>query len=178
LYRQLANADGLTGLANRRWFDEQLEEEWQRGVKNRQQLALLLIDVDLFKAYNDLFGHLGGDECLRKIAGVIADALPPGVGMASRFGGEEFAVILPNTEREQALVVAESLRRAVEAMNLPHTESRWGVQTISIGVAVSVPERTGSALGLLSASDSALYCAKRLGRNRVESGSSRTMHLS
>jgi diguanylate cyclase (GGDEF)-like protein len=175
LYRQLANADGLTGLANRRWFDEQLEEEWQRGLKNGQPLALLLIDVDLFKAYNDLFGHLGGDGCLRKIAGVIANALPLGRGVASRFGGEEFAVVLPNTEIEQALEVAEGVRMAVEAMNLPHAESPWGVQTVSIGVAVWVPQRTGTALGLLNASDGALYCAKRLGRNRVEVDSQQTM---
>jgi len=178
LYRQLANADGLTGLANRRWFDERLEEEWQRGLKSGQPLALLLIDVDLFKAYNDLFGHLGGDGCLRRIAGVIANALPKSGDVASRFGGEEFAVILPNTGTEQALAVAESLRLGVEAMNLPHTESPWGVQTVSIGVAVWVPERTETALGLLSASDSALYCAKRLGRNRVESSPSETLLLS
>jgi diguanylate cyclase (GGDEF)-like protein len=168
LYRQLANADGLTGLANRRWFDEQLEEEWQRGLDHGQPLALLLIDVDLFKAYNDLFGHMAGDSCLRRIAEVIANGLSQDAGVASRFGGEEFAVILPDTEKDRALEVGERLRTAVAALNLPHGESPWGIQTVSIGVAVAVPERTGSALGLLSASDSALYCAKRLGRNRVE----------
>jgi diguanylate cyclase (GGDEF)-like protein len=173
-YRQLANADGLTGLANRRWFDERLEEEWQCALKKGQSLALLLIDVDLFKPYNDMVGHIGGDECLRQISGAIADALPQSMGMACRFGGEEFAVILPNTDREGALEVAERLRAAVSEMNLPHVGSPWGIQTISIGVAAGVPEPTESALWLLNVSDSALYCAKRLGRNRVESNVTRT----
>lgn len=174
LYRQLAHADGLTGLANRRWFDERLEEEWQRALEEGHSLALLLIDVDLFKAYNDLFGHIGGDACLRLIACAIAEALSPSVGVVCRFGGEEFAVILPKMERDGALAVAEDLRAAVAAMNLPHVESPWQIQTISIGVAAGVPDRTESALWLLNASDSALYCAKRLGRNRVESNLTRT----
>jgi diguanylate cyclase (GGDEF)-like protein len=168
-YRQLANADGLTGLANRRWFDERLEEEWQRGLEEARSVALLLIDVDLFKAYNDLFGHLSGDSCLRRIAGVIAETLRSGLGTASRFGGEEFAVILPGTDAEAALAVAERIRSAVAALNLPHEGSPWGIQTISIGVAAMVPNGTDSAMSLLNASDNALYCAKRLGRNRVES---------
>ncbi len=168
-YRQLANADGLTGLANRRWFDERLEEQWQRGLDEARPVALLLIDVDLFKAYNDLFGHLSGDSCLRRIAGVIAETLRSGSGTASRFGGEEFAVILPDTDAEAALVVAERIRNAVAALNLPHGGSPWGIQTISIGVAAIVPNGTDSAMSLLNASDNALYCAKRRGRNRVES---------
>jgi diguanylate cyclase (GGDEF)-like protein len=168
-YRQLANADGLTGLANRRWFDERLEEQWQRGLEEARPVALLLIDVDLFKAYNDLFGHMRGDSCLRRIAGVIAEALRDSSGMASRFGGEEFAVILPDTDGEGALAVAESIRGAVTTLNLPHGGSPWGIQTISIGVAAMVPNGADSAMMLLNASDNALYCAKRLGRNRVES---------
>jgi len=167
-YRRLANADGLTGLANRRWFDDRLEEEWHRALERRQPLALLLIDVDLFKTYNDLCGHIAGDKCLRQIAQGIADTLTRDLGVVSRFGGEEFAVILSNTERGAALEVAEELRATVAAMKLPHEGSPWGIQTVSIGVAAVVPERTESALWLLDASDSALYCAKRLGRNRVE----------
>ena len=167
-YRALANADGLTGLANRRWFDDQLEEEWHQAIETRQPLALLLIDVDLFKAFNDLFGHIRGDECLRQIAGVITDALPREVGVASRFGGEEFAVILPNTPMTAALDVAEKLRQAVAAMKVPHAESPEGIQTISLGVATIVPDRGELSVELLKEADSALYCAKRLGRNRVE----------
>jgi len=110
-----------------------------------------------------------GDSCLRRIAGVIAEALRDSSGMASRFGGEEFAVILPDTDGEGALAVAESIRGAVTTLNLPHGGSPWGIQTISIGVAAMVPNGADSAMMLLNASDNALYCAKRLGRNRVES---------
>jgi diguanylate cyclase (GGDEF)-like protein len=168
-YRLLANLDGLTGLANRRCFDDRLQEEWQRALITHQPLTLLMVDVDLFKAYNDLFGHIHGDACLRQIAVAISDALPPSIGAVARFGGEEFAVILPNTDSTQAMAVAEDLRTAVAAMQLPHTGSPWHIQTVSIGVAVAVPDPTHSPLTLLNASDSALYCAKLLGRNRVES---------
>ena len=166
-YRELANADGLTGLANRRSFDDRLAEEWQLALEKGQSLALLLIDVDLFKSYNDLCGHMGGDACLRLIAKAIAEALPEG-GAAARFGGEEFAVILPDTDGQGALEIGEGLRVAVAALNLSHAGSPMGIQTISIGVAAAVPGRHESALSLLNASDSALYRAKNLGRNRVE----------
>ena len=128
-----------------------------------------MIDVDLFKKYNDLFGHINGDNCLRQIANIIADSIPPTLGEASRFGGEEFAVILPNTDSTHAMAAAESLRAAVAAIKLPHPGSPWHLQTISIGVAVAVPETGQSPVSLLNASDSALYLAKLLGRNRVES---------
>ncbi len=167
-YRELANADALTGLANRRGFDERLEEEWHRAEGAGQSLALLLIDVDLFKSYNDLYGHIGGDACLRCIAGVIAGSLQRHSDVAARFGGEEFAVILPDTELEAALSVAESIRQAVVKMNLPHSGNPAGVQTISVGVAAEVPLQNASATNLLTASDHALYRAKYLGRNRVE----------
>jgi diguanylate cyclase (GGDEF)-like protein len=168
-YRLLATLDGLTGLANRRCFDDHLEEQWHHALLNHQPLSLLMIDVDLFKKYNDLFGHINGDTCLRQIANVIADGVPQSLGEASRFGGEEFAVLLPNTDSTRAMAVAESLRAAVAAIHLPHSGSPWHIQTISIGVAVAVPEPGQSPLSLLNASDSALYLAKLLGRNRVES---------
>ena len=133
-----------------------------------QSLALLLIDVDLFKSYNDIYGHIGGDACLRCIAGVIADTLQRHSDVAARFGGEEFAVILPDTELEAALSVAESIRQAIVKMNLPHSGNPAGVQTISVGVAAAVPHRNASVTSLLTASDHALYRAKYLGRNRVE----------
>jgi diguanylate cyclase (GGDEF)-like protein len=167
-YRELANADALTGLANRRGFDERLEEEWSRAVDGGEPLALLLIDVDLFKSYNDIYGHIGGDTCLRCIAGVIAGTLQRHSDVAARFGGEEFAVILPNTEMEKALLVAESVRQAVVTMNLPHPGNPNGVQTISVGVTAGVPRESGSVTSLLTASDHALYRAKSKGRNRVE----------
>jgi diguanylate cyclase (GGDEF)-like protein len=167
-YRELANADALTGLANRRGFDERLEEEWSCAERRGQSLALLLIDVDLFKSYNDIYGHIGGDACLRCIARVIASTLQRHSDVAARFGGEEFAVILPNTELEVALRVAESIRQAVVTMNLPHSGNPDGVQTISVGVAAGVPLQNASLTSLLTASDHALYRAKYLGRNRVE----------
>jgi diguanylate cyclase (GGDEF)-like protein len=167
-YRELANADALTGLANRRGFDERLEDEWRRGEGRGQSLALLLIDVDLFKSYNDIYGHIGGDACLRCIAGMIASTLQRHSDIAARFGGEEFAVILPDTELEVALNVAESIRQAVVTMNLPHSGNPAGVQTISVGVAAGVPQRNTSVTSLLTASDHALYRAKYLGRNRIE----------
>ena len=167
-FRELAKADALTGLANRRGFDERLEEEWTRAARAGQSLALLLIDVDLFKSYNDIYGHVGGDTCLRCIARVIADGLQQHSDVAARFGGEEFAVILPDTELEAAMRVAESIRVAVAGMNVPHSGNPEGVQTISIGVAAAVPEQNGSLVSLLTTSDHALYRAKYLGRNRVE----------
>jgi diguanylate cyclase (GGDEF)-like protein len=167
-YRELATADALTGLANRRGFDERLEVEWNRAQQQGQSLALLLIDVDLFKSYNDIYGHIGGDACLRCIATVIASTLQRHSDVAARFGGEEFAVILPDTQQETALIVAESIRQAVVAMGLPHTGNPEGVQTISVGVAVGVPGQNASTVSLLTASDHALYRAKYLGRNRVE----------
>ena len=167
-YRELANADALTGLANRRGFDERLEKEWSRAEGRGESVALLLIDVDLFKSYNDIYGHIGGDACLRCIAKVIADTLQRHSDIAARFGGEEFAVILPASELDAALRVAESIRQAVFAMNLPHSGNPNGVQTISIGVAAAVPDRNTAVTSLLTASDHALYRAKYLGRNRVE----------
>ncbi len=167
-YRELANADALTGLANRRGFDVRLEEEWNRAEMRGESLAMLLIDVDLFKSYNDIYGHIGGDACLRCIAQVIADSLQRHSDVAARFGGEEFAVILPDAELDAALRVADSIRLAVVAMNLPHSGNPNGVQTISIGVAAAVPEKNTSVTSLLTASDHALYRAKYLGRNRVE----------
>jgi diguanylate cyclase (GGDEF)-like protein len=167
-YREMAHADALTGLANRRAFDETLDMEWQRAIRGRQPLAILLIDVDLFKSYNDIHGHIGGDQCLRSIANVIANTLQRSSDTASRFGGEEFAIILPNTHIEGALAVAESMRDAVAAMNLPHPGNPHGCQTISIGVAAATPNLGDSIESLLSLSDHALYRAKDLGRNRVE----------
>jgi diguanylate cyclase (GGDEF)-like protein len=167
-YRELANADGLTGLPNRRSFDDRLEQEWHRALLRRHSLAVLLIDVDLFKSYNDLCGHMEGDDCLRRIAKAVSDALPRSSDMVSRFGGEEFAVILPEMEAGAALDVAETIRTAVAALQVPHAGNPLGIQTISIGVAAIVPEQKDSVVSLLKASDAALYRAKNMGRNRVE----------
>lgn len=167
-YRGLAHADDLTGLDNRRAFNVRLEEEWRRAADARRSIALLLLDADLFKSYNDIYGHLGGDECLRCIAGVIAETIDGGGGMAARFGGEEFAVILPGEGIDGAQRVAERICGAVEGMRMPHPGSPAGVQTVSVGVAGLVPQNGQQAMELVTIADRALYRAKDLGRNRVE----------
>lgn len=166
-HRRLAHADDLTGLDNRRAFNLRLEEEWRRAANARESIALLLLDADLFKKYNDIYGHLGGDECLRCIAGVIAEAIEGGMGMAARFGGEEFAVILPGEGIAGAQRVAEKICEAVAGMKVPHPGSPAGVQTVSVGVAGLVPQDGQRAMELVTIADAALYRAKDMGRNRV-----------
>jgi diguanylate cyclase (GGDEF)-like protein len=166
-YRRLAHADDLTGLDNRRAFNLRLEEEWRRAAEARRSIALLLLDADLFKRYNDIYGHLGGDECLRCIAAVIAETIDGAGGTAARFGGEEFAVILPGEGIDGAQRVAERICDAVAGMHMPHPGSPAGVQTVSIGVAGLVPQNGQQAMELVTIADRALYRAKDLGRNRV-----------
>lgn len=164
--KTLAAVDGLTGLANRRSFDQTLEIEWSRAQRTKKPLALLFADVDQFKLFNDQYGHQRGDECLRAVAAVIGDnALRP-ADVAARYGGEEFAIIMPETGLEGACKVANRLCDAVMAMRIAHGAS---CVTLSVGVAVHVP---GSEVGpewLLGQADQALYAAKHLGRNRVVS---------
>jgi diguanylate cyclase (GGDEF)-like protein len=167
-HRRLANSDDLTGLSNRRAFNLQLEQEWQQALHSHTPVALLLLDADLFKSYNDIYGHLGGDECLRCIADTIAQVVDCSGGTAARFGGEEFAVILPGQDVESASQVAERIRYAVAEMSLPHPACPIGVQTISLGAASLVPQPGQPVMELLTIADRALYRAKNLGRNRVE----------
>ncbi|MGI4829363.1 MAG: sensor domain-containing diguanylate cyclase [Janthinobacterium lividum] len=166
-FRTLAHADELTGLSNRRAFNLQLEEAWERGFAEGEPLALLLLDADLFKQYNDTHGHVGGDECLRSLANVMACSVEEAAGLAARFGGEEFAAILPRTALERALEVAECVRAAVVNRQLLHPHAPSGVQTVSIGVASLVPGPGQNAAELVTLADRALYTAKRRGRNQV-----------
>ncbi|URL59932.1 GGDEF domain-containing protein [Luteibacter flocculans] len=162
----LVFVDSLTGLANRRALDERLLREWHRPGQ-RDPIALLMIDVDLFKGYNDRYGHLAGDDCLRSIAtGLLGSGLRASDFLA-RFGGEEFAVIAPGTHLGDAKALAEDLRSHIERMAIAHPSSPFGIVTISIGVAIARPSADGGPLDLLNAADRALYRAKQAGRNRV-----------
>ena len=167
-----ARSDGLTGVANRRAFDEVLDREWRRAMRDGSPLSLLLLDVDHFKAFNDANGHQVGDDCLRTIAQTIAASVQRAGDLVARYGGEEFAVILPRTERHDALALAEGICSAVRALRLPHPNSPDGpFLTISIGAATAMPTAGGTQKmpeGLLQAADLALYKAKSNGRNSVE----------
>jgi diguanylate cyclase (GGDEF)-like protein len=167
--KTLASVDGLTGLANRRAFDIRLDEECRRAQRNAGAVSLLMIDIDNFKAFNDTFGHQGGDDCLKQIARVIGgELLRPG-DLAARYGGEEFAVIMPATPSHGAGIVAERLRYAVEALAIHHPSSPSGIVTLSIGTAAASAADAASPAALVASADAALYRAKRDGRNRVVS---------
>jgi PAS domain S-box/diguanylate cyclase (GGDEF) domain/hemerythrin-like metal-binding domain len=163
----LAVTDGLTGLANRRSFDERLAAEFYRLKRSCAPLSLAMIDVDHFKAYNDALGHPEGDICLKRIAAAIADAARRPADIAARYGGEEFAVIMPETERDGILARAESIRSAVEALAIPHPSGR--VVTISLGAVTALPSLLAVPERIVELADQALYRAKAEGRNRVES---------
>jgi len=166
--RQLAYVDGLTGVANRRHFDDQLQIEWRRCARSGQPLSLLMIDIDHFKPYNDQYGHQQGDACLRAVAGTLRTGLGRAHDLVARYGGEEFVCLLPDIDAAGALSVAESLRAAVQALQLPHASSpAAGVVTISIGAASGVPREDGTPADLLARADASLYRAKSGGRNRV-----------
>jgi diguanylate cyclase (GGDEF)-like protein len=164
--RALALFDGLTGLPNRRTFDGRLEAEIDQARRSRRSLALLLIDVDHFKQFNDCFGHLAGDACLRSVAGGIAAAVASPDSLAARYGGEEFAVVLPSTGAAAAHQAAEAIRAAIERLAIPHA-TRSGVVTVSIGAASVVPQRDMPGAALIARADEALYEAKAAGRNTV-----------
>ncbi|EKS30900.1 sensor domain-containing diguanylate cyclase [Afipia felis] len=157
---QLATTDGLTGIDNRRKFDERVLDEWRRGWQ-KLPLSLLMIDADHFKAFNDLYGHQAGDQLLTRIAECIAAAAKRPSDCAARYGGEEFVLLLPNTELAGALKLAEGIRKRVEDLSA----DKWAT-TVSIGVACLVPDMAGSPKDLIAAADKALYQAKEQGRNR------------
>lgn len=165
--RELAMRDGLTGIHNRRAFDEQLLIECRRHRRTPGPLSLAIIDIDHFKAFNDFYGHQAGDACLRRVAECIeVSARRPGE-LAARYGGEEFAVILPNTEREEAARFGEFLRSQVQILALAHEASEFGLVTISVGLASSRPASELCHEQILAEADAALYRAKAEGRNRV-----------
>ena len=162
----LATTDALTLVANRRAFDEFLEREWVRARRVGRPLALTIVDVDFFKQYNDLFGHLRGDECLKQIAQGLQESRRAS-DFVARIGGEEFAIVLPDTDSGGAKSVAEAARARIEKLRLHHPKSLTGFLTASFGVAASIPDETGTVDDLIQAADQALYDAKDRGRNRV-----------
>ncbi|WLI91429.1 diguanylate cyclase [Massilia sp. R2A-15] len=166
--RARSYVDGLTGIANRRYFDVALDRELRRAQRLGGALSLLMMDIDSFKAYNDHFGHQQGDGCLTAVAQALAAMLKRPADVAARYGGEEFAAILPDTTAEQARVHAESIRAHVAALGLPHSPAAARAHvTLSIGVASYDKERLNTAAGLIEAADKGLYAAKRAGRDRV-----------
>ena len=169
LIAELAQHDALTGLKNRRIFDEHLERLWQQAIEDTRAIAILLMDVDHFKPYNDLYGHQAGDRALRRVAQALQTLVSRPLDVLARYGGEEFAVILYDIDGRQAEALAERMRRAVSELAIEHRGSRPdSVVTISVGVAVIDPSRERRSRGALQLADQALYEAKVRGRNRVE----------
>lgn len=164
----LSAQDGLTGIANRRTFDQSLESEWHRATRHELPLALVMIDIDHFKLYNDSLGHLAGDECLKKVAHIIQNTCHRPGDMVARFGGEEFVGLLPETSINGMLHIAARIRSAVERAGIVHPASTTaGVVTVSVGAALLIPRQGQNSKTIISHADQALYQAKSSGRNRV-----------
>jgi diguanylate cyclase (GGDEF)-like protein len=166
--RVMAHSDGLTGLANRFALNEAIEREQLRALRDGRPLSLLLLDIDFFKLFNDRYGHLLGDDCLRRVAREIEARVRQPTDLAARYGGEEFVVLLPNTTRPGALLIAERIRRAVHELAIPHESAPLRRVTVSVGIATStgLADDAGDD-GLLAAADAALYASKQNGRNMV-----------
>ena len=166
--QRLMNSDGLTGLSNRRHFDEYMDMEWRRALREQSELSLLMIDVDHFKSFNDSFGHVAGDDALRRVAEALRAACSRSTDLAARYGGEEFAMVLPGTSAGGARLLAEKVRRSIEALAIPHDMPAPGsVLSASIGVATLTPKAGQASLVLVDIADQGLYQAKNNGRNQV-----------
>ena len=166
--KELATKDALTGIANRRFFDEYLQKEWKRAQRDRNVFSLVMIDLDFFKSYNDTYGHQKGDDCLKKVANVIEAAMKRPADMAARFGGEEFVLVLPETSFKGAMRLSEELRKSIFDLNLEHKlNPKASRVTISLGVATTLADKEGCFKNLISNADKALYTAKNNGRNQV-----------
>ena len=164
----MTTTDGLTGVANRRGFDACLSREWQRAVRAKSPLSLIMGDIDFFKNFNDHYGHLAGDSCLRRVAEAMAASVSRPADLVARYGGEEFVALLPETEATGARLLAEEMRRRVAELDIPHATSAAAPHvTVSLGVATLVPESRDDPGYLILQADEALYQAKDQGRNRV-----------
>lgn len=166
----LSFKDGLTGIANRRRFDACLDLEWAGARRTEQSLSLILLDIDFFKQYNDLYGHIEGDKCLTRVAQALAQAIARPKDVVARFGGEEFVILLPDTDEGGVQEVAERCQRLIAELEIPHEklgESQW--VTFSMGVGTVIPSPGMEPAGFIHAVDKLLYAAKQKGRNRIES---------
>lgn len=165
--QRLTTIDGLTGIGNRRSFDDFAVREWRRCVRMKKPMSIVMVDVDHFKQYNDTYGHQEGDACLKLVAALVARSAPRAGDLAARYGGEEFALILGETALDGAMWVANLIRQQLEDRNLAHSASKLGYVTVSCGVASVLPDDSLALEDLLKAADNALYTAKDQGRNRV-----------
>ncbi len=172
ILQRSALTDGLTGIANRRYFDEFLQKEWRHCRREKQPVTLCLVDIDFFKAYNDSYGHLQGDECLKKVVAVLIGSVKRPGDLVARYGGEEFAIILSETAEAGGYAVAKRVMKNMAARNIPHDNSKVSDRvTLSCGIATLTPKATTAIHDLISQADQALYVAKNMGRNRISSPS-------
>ncbi len=169
MLESISSRDGLTGIFNRRQFDTVFATEWKRAIRSGRPLAVIMLDIDCFKLYNDNYGHLAGDECLKRVASALSDTLQRAADFVARYGGEEFVIVLPETAPETALLIGKRVRMAVEALKIEHGYSTVTPHiTVSVGVASAVPAQDMDHHILLELADNALYEAKQSGRNRVK----------
>ncbi len=167
---RISSFDGLTGISNRRRFDEVIKIEWKRTMREKAPFSLIMIDIDHFKEFNDNYGHLAGDDCLRKVAKVIVTSVNRPADFVARYGGEEFVVVLPNTDQEGILFIAERIRKNVESLAIKHGYSSVSPYvTISLGVTTEIPKLNRTIEEFIENADKALFRAKQTGRNKIAS---------
>jgi len=164
---KLSNTDGLTNIGNRRLFDQMLQKEWSRGQRSNTPVSLIMLDIDHFKLFNDFYGHLAGDDCLKMLANGLSQSGRRAGELVARYGGEEFVILLPNTDLQTALDTAKQVHQLIQSLAIPHIKTNLGIVTVSVGVACLLPSNKHNALELVHQADTALYLAKSTGRNCI-----------